>query len=110
MTDMFNRLFRSDDTGARRAVVGDTVVASADETQRVDGHDYFDPAAVNWDLLQPSSHTSICHWKGVATYYDVVVDGERHPAAAWTYADPSAAAAAIRGHVAFWKGVEVERG
>lgn len=105
--EMINSQLRSNDPGERRAVVGDTVVASAPETQRIDGYHYFDPASVNWDLLEPSSRTSVCHWKGVATYYDVVVGEERYPAAAWTYADPSEAAASIKGHVAFWRGVTV---
>ena len=95
----------SNDTGEKEAVVDDTVIASAAETQKVDGYHYFAPETVNWDLLEKSSRTSVCPWKGVATYYDVVVDGKRHPAAAWTYADASEAAASIRGHVAFWRGV-----
>lgn len=86
------------------------MVASANETQRIDGREYFDPESVNWDLLEPSPQTSRCHWKGVATYYDVVVDGHRYPAAAWTYADPSEAATHIKGHVAFWNGIEVSAG
>jgi uncharacterized protein (DUF427 family) len=101
---------RPDLSAAWVAVAADTVVASATETQKVDGYDYFAPEDVNWDLLEPSSHTSVCPWKGVATYYDVVVDGTRFPAAAWTYRDPSDAAASIKGHVAFWRGVEIARG
>lgn len=101
-------LFARPDAGtSRRAVAGDTVVAEADETQRVDGYEYFPPEAVNWDLLEDSERTSVCHWKGVASYYDVVADGERYPAAAWSYRNPSDAAGHIAGHVAFWRGVMV---
>ncbi|MBW3667539.1 MAG: DUF427 domain-containing protein, partial [Actinobacteria bacterium] len=92
------RLFaRSDAGSARRAVARDTVVAEADETQRVDGYDYFPPEAVNWELLEDSEQTSVCPWKGVASYYDVVADGERHPAAAWSYQRASDAARHIAG-------------
>ncbi|MGH8871694.1 MAG: DUF427 domain-containing protein [Acidimicrobiia bacterium] len=91
----------------RRAIVNGVVVAEAAETQRVDGYDYFPPETVNWELLEPSDRTSVCHWKGVATYFDVVVDGRRLPAAAWTYQNPSRAAQRIQGHVAFWRGVRV---
>lgn len=109
MPNIFNRFQQAGSSEGRKAVVGDTVVASAEETQKVEGNDYFAPDTVNWDLLEPSPKTSVCPWKGVATYYDVVVDGDRLPAAAWTYADPSDAAAKIKGHVAFWGGVKVAK-
>jgi hypothetical protein len=57
--------------------------------------------------FQPSSHTSVCGWKGTASYYNVVVNGEMNANAAWFYPDPKPAADAIRGRVAFWKGVQV---
>ena len=110
MADILKRLKRSNGSGERRAVVGETTVASASETQVVEGNDYFAPETVNWDYLEPSPKTTVCHWKGVATYYDVVAEGERLPAAAWTYEDPSEAASGIKGHVAFWGGVKVRRG
>jgi uncharacterized protein (DUF427 family) len=109
MADILSRFKRSDASSLRQAVVGDTVVASAEETVRLEGNHYFSPDDVNWDLLEPSAETSVCPWKGVATYYDVVADGTRYPAAAWTYADPSAAAAQIKDHVAFWRGVKVAK-
>lgn len=93
-----------------RAIVDDVVLAEAAETQRVDGYEYFPPDAVNWEMLEPTDRTTVCHWKGVATYYDVVVDGHRLPAAAWTYRDPSPAAERIRDHVGFWRGVRVVKG
>jgi uncharacterized protein (DUF427 family) len=90
-----------------RAFVGDSVVAESDDTTEVEGNQYFPPQAVEWDLLESSEHTSVCPWKGVASYYDVIVDGRRLPAAAWTYKTPSPAARHIAGHVAFWRGVGV---
>jgi uncharacterized protein (DUF427 family) len=45
----------------------------------------------------------------VASYYDVVAGGEVNKDAAWYYPDPKPAAENIRGHIAFWKGVSVER-
>jgi uncharacterized protein (DUF427 family) len=49
----------------------------------------FPPADVATDLLEPCPDTwSVCEWKGVATYFDLVVDGRRSEAAAFTYADP----------------------
>lgn len=91
----------------RRAVVDEKVVAETAETQRIEGYDYFPPESVDWDLLEASDRTSVCPWKGVASYYDVVVDGQRLPGAAWSYKTPSPAAEHIKGHVAFWRGVKV---
>ena len=95
---------------SRRAFWEETTIAESSVAQRVDGYDYFPPDAVNWDLLEPLDHTSVwsvCPWKGVASYFDVVVDGRRLERAAWTYRTPSDAAKHIGGHVAFWRGVHV---
>jgi uncharacterized protein (DUF427 family) len=58
--------------------------------------------------LRPSETHTTCGWKGIASYYDVVVDGQVNKDAAWYYLDPKPAAANIAGYVAFWKGVKVE--
>jgi uncharacterized protein (DUF427 family) len=109
MAGILSRFKRSDASNFRQAVAGDTVVAAAEETVRLEGNHCFAPDDVNWDLLEPSAETSVCPWKGVANYYDVVVEGTRYPTAAWTYADPSDAAAQIKDHVAFWRGVKVAK-
>jgi len=46
--------------------------------------------------------------EGVASYYDVLVDGETNRDAAWYYPEPKEAARNIKGYVAFWRGVKVE--
>jgi len=51
----------------------------------------------------------VCGWKGTASYFTLAVDGKENPDAAWFYPEPMDAAANIAGHVAFWKGVKVER-
>ncbi|MFP3883218.1 MAG: DUF427 domain-containing protein [Actinomycetota bacterium] len=109
MADILKRLKRSNASGERRAFAGEIVVASATETQVVEGNDYFAPEDVNWEYLEPSTKTTVCPWKGTATYYDVVTEGERLPAAAFVYEDPFEAARKIKGHVSFWRGVKVRR-
>jgi uncharacterized protein (DUF427 family) len=52
--------------------------------------------------LEPASGTSLCEWKGTATYLTVVGGGRRAERAAWTYRDPVPAYAALRGHVALY--------
>ena len=73
----------------------------------VEGNHYFPMAAVRQELLQPSSTTSVCPWKGTASYYTLQVGGQHNRDAAWTYLTPKEAAAQITGRVAFWKGVDV---
>ncbi len=71
-----------------------------------DSH-YFPPEALVREHLRPSEKTTVCGWKGTASYYDVVVEDAVNADAAWTYRDPMKAAEEIRDHVAFWRGVEV---
>jgi uncharacterized protein (DUF427 family) len=85
------------------------VLAQSDDTVRVEGSHYFPPQAVNQDFLRASATQTVCPWKGLADYYTVVVDGKEKKDAAWFYPSPSPAAHEIRGYVAFWKGVRVER-
>lgn len=85
-----------------------TVVAESDDTVVVEGNHYFPADSIGKEHLRPSSTHTTCPWKGVASYYDVLVDGDVNRDAAWYYPEPSAEAASIRGRVAFWKGVRVE--
>jgi len=91
-----------------RATWNGATIAESDDTVVVEGNHYFPPESLNRRYLRESEHTTVCPWKGVAGYYDVVVDGEANENAAWTYREPKEAASEIRDHVAFWKGVEVE--
>jgi uncharacterized protein (DUF427 family) len=64
---------------------------------------YVAPEQVVGGLLRPSdARPSFCEWKGRAEYFDLVVDGAVVRAAAWSYADPVAAFAPIRGAFAFY--------
>ncbi len=91
-----------------RAVWKGVVIAESDDTVVVEGNHYFPPEAVKWEYFQENSRHTVCPWKGVASYYDVTVNGKVNTAAAWYYPDPSPAAAQIKDRVAFWKGVKVE--
>jgi uncharacterized protein (DUF427 family) len=91
-----------------RAVFNGTVLAEADQTIVVEGNHYFPPESLNRDHLQDSSSKTVCPWKGLASYHDVIVDGTIHPNAGWYYPHPSPLARRIRGHVAFDRRVTVE--
>lgn len=90
-----------------RAIWNNKVLAESDDTVVVEGNHYFPPGAIKDELFTSSSHTSFCPWKGTASYYSVVVDGEENRNAAWFYEAPKDAAKEIQGRIAFWKGVRV---
>lgn len=91
-----------------RAIWNGSVLAESDRCEVVEGNRYFPADAVRQEYLRASATHTICPWKGTASYYDVVVDGQTNKDAAWYYPDPKDAARNIAGHVAFWRGVTVE--
>ena len=91
-----------------KAIWNGAVLAESDRCEVVEGNQYFPPEAVRREHLEPSATHTTCPWKGVASYYDVVVNGETNRDAAWYYPEPKAAARNIKGYVAFWRGVKVE--
>jgi uncharacterized protein (DUF427 family) len=90
-----------------QAIWNGRVLADSDQTIVVEGNHYFPPASIVSSYFRPSDHHTVCHWKGVASYYDVDVEGRRNPDAAWYYPDPSRAAEKIKDYVGFWHGVQV---
>ena len=92
-----------------RAIWEGAVLAESDDGVVVEGNYYFPADSLNREYFEGNDNTSVCPWKGTASYYDVVVDGKRNAGAAWYYPEPKEAASQIRGHVAFWRGVTVER-
>jgi len=90
-----------------KAIWNGAVVAESQDTVIVENNHYFPLASVNADLLEPSNHTSVCGWKGLANYYSLKVGDKRNDNAVWYYAEPKEAASNIKGRVAFWKGVSV---
>ena len=91
-----------------KAIWNGAVLAESDRCEVVEGNQYFPPDAVKRSYLKESVTHTTCGWKGVASYYDVVVDGKINEDAAWYYPEPKDAAKNIAGYVAFWHGVTVE--
>ena len=92
-----------------RATWNGTVIADSDNVQTVDGYAYFPPQSIKHEFLKPSSHTSVCPWKGTASYFTIAVDGKENPDAAWVYREPKPEAAHLKGHIGFWRGVEIQK-
>ncbi len=86
------------------------VLATSDQTVIVEGNHYFPIEAIQREYFRPSDHRTTCPWKGVANYYDIVVDDQVNKDAAWYYPEPKEAAKQIKDHIAFWRGVKVVSG
>jgi uncharacterized protein (DUF427 family) len=91
-----------------KAVWNGKTLAQSDATEVVEGNHYFPADSIDRTLFKQSDTTSVCPWKGTASYYTLVVDGQENADAAWYYPSPKDAAKQIKDHVAFWKGVEVQ--
>jgi uncharacterized protein (DUF427 family) len=86
-----------------------TIVAESNQCVEVEGNQYFPPDSIKQEYFKPSAAHTVCPWKGTASYYDLEVNGKQNQGAAWYYPEPKAAANQIKGYVAFWKGVKVEK-
>lgn len=90
-----------------KAIWNDKILAESDATVVVEGNHYFPEDSINKEYFAPSATHTICPWKGTASYYDVVVEGETNRDAAWFYPEAKDAAKEIENYVAFWKGVKI---
>jgi len=92
-----------------KAIWENAVLAESDRTIEIEGNQYFPPDAVKTEYFGASDQHTTCPWKGLASYYNVEVNGKRNPNAAWYYPEPKPEAKQIKDYVAFWKGVTVEK-
>lgn len=90
-----------------KALWNNTVIAESDDTVVVENNHYFPEDSINKEYFTDSDYTTVCGWKGTASYYTITVDGKENQNAAWYYKEPYEAAQEITGKVAFWKGVNV---
>jgi len=85
----------------------DTLIAKSDDIVTVEGNAYFPQDSLTPGVVTESPTTSVCPWKGTASYYTITAGGAENRDAAWYYPAPKEAAKEIKGRVAFWKGVEI---
>ena len=90
-----------------KAIWNNVKLAESDKTIVVEGNHYFPPDSVRKQYFEESATHTTCPWKGVASYFDIVVEGQTNADAAWYYPEPKEAASEIKNYAAFWKGVEV---
>jgi uncharacterized protein (DUF427 family) len=92
-----------------RAVWNGAVLADSEAFIVVESGYFFPPGDVHFEYLRedPAYHTE-CPWKGSASYYDVVVDGQTNRHAAWYYPHPGEKAKHMAGYITFCKGIHIE--
>jgi len=91
-----------------RAIFNGTVIAESDDIEIVEGNPYFPVSSLDKNVLSDSARTTVCPWKGVASYWNIEVDGKRADNAAWYYPTPLSGAEAVADRVAFYGMVTIE--
>lgn len=92
-----------------KAVWNGAVLAEGETFEMVEGNIYFPPDTINKEYFKHSETHSTCFWKGKASYYHVEVNGKINKDAAWFYPEPKSKAENIKGYVAFWKGIQINK-
>ncbi|MEQ8927399.1 MAG: DUF427 domain-containing protein [Fulvivirga sp.] len=92
-----------------KAIWNGEIIAESNDTVVIEGNHYFPPNTIKKEYFKASNTNTVCPWKGTASYYTLEVNGETNKDAAWYYPEVSEMAKPIKGHVAFWKGVEVTK-
>ncbi|KAG8937173.1 hypothetical protein FRC03_010274 [Tulasnella sp. 419] len=85
--------------------VDGVTLAESNDTVVVEGNHYFNPDSLaDRSLFTASDTSTVCPWKGTASYYNLQLpDGRVVPDVAWYYPNPKDAAKNITGYVAFYK-------
>ena len=68
------------------------VIAESDKTINIEGNEYFPPESINSEYFRKSDFHTVYPWKGVAAYYDIIINGDTNESAAWYYPDTKPAA------------------
>jgi uncharacterized protein (DUF427 family) len=91
-----------------KATLNGNVIADSHDTVSVRGYDYFplSSARMDWMEKAPKTANDLKCPHGVQ-FYDVMVDGKRHPRNAWIYERPQPAMQAVTDRVGFWEDVKV---
>ncbi|KAL8729590.1 MAG: hypothetical protein Q9166_004670 [cf. Caloplaca sp. 2 TL-2023] len=119
MLGFFKRLSKKDTPtkmGHATATFNGKTIAETDAYVFVEGNVYgrresdayfllqFPPSSVDQSVFTPSTNTTVCPWKGTASYYNISVEGQEAKDAAWYYPDTiTDKAAPLKDHVAFCK-------
>ncbi|WP_339837857.1 DUF427 domain-containing protein [uncultured Flavobacterium sp.] len=92
-----------------KAIWNNQVIAESEKTQVVEGNHYFPAESIKKEFFSESQTHTTCPYKGVASYYNINVKSNENKDAAWFYPEVKTGFTPIKGYVAFWKGVTVEK-
>ena len=90
-----------------KAVWNDVILAESGDIVTLEGNTYFPMDSLKKEYFDQSKSTSLCLWKGKASYFSVTVNGEINKNCAWYYPKPSFLAKKIKNRVAFWQDVQI---
>ena len=83
-------------------------IAASDDIVEAGGYQYFPPTTVRMDWLVKSPRTADdLKCPHSVQFYDVIIDGIRHPRNAWIYEAPQPKLAQVKDRVGFWEDVQV---
>jgi uncharacterized protein (DUF427 family) len=91
-----------------KAILAGRTIAESGDIVESGGYQYFPLPSVRGEWLEKAEKTEAdreCP-HGVQ-FYDVVIDGERHPRAAWSYEAPRPEMEHVAGRMGFWEDVQV---
>lgn len=91
-----------------KAMYKGKVIAKSNDTIVVEGNHYFPLNSINADYLEKSNLTTTCPWKGIASYYNFIFEGEKLNDMIWYYPNPSEAAKDIKDRIAFYQKGEMK--
>jgi uncharacterized protein (DUF427 family) len=97
-----------------KATYNNQIIAESDKSDLIfiEGNWYFPPHSIKKQFYKPNDTHTTCFWKGEASYYDIVVDGQTNEGAAWYYPTPLPGGLErvkkdFTNFVAFWRGVTI---
>ena len=88
-----------------KAIWNHQLLADSNKTIIIENNHYFPEGSLNREFFSKSETTSLCPWKGMASYYTITVNGKTNKDAAWYYSSPKETAIEIKNYIAFWNGV-----
>ncbi|MEG0850782.1 MAG: DUF427 domain-containing protein [Flavobacterium sp.] len=91
-----------------KAIWNNKVIAQSNNTVEVQGNQYFPPDSIVKQYFSMTELHTTCPFKGLASYYNIKVDGAENVEGAWYYPTPNPGYENITNYVAFWNGVKVE--
>ena len=91
-----------------KATLDEHVVAASDDIAEAAGYHYFPRSAVRMEWLEKAPRTAKdLECPHSVQFYGVVIDGKRHPRAAWSYEAPLPKMKQVADRFGFWEDVEV---